>query len=304
MDATTLATTDAWPVELAGRELPLRGRRVLGAGANLAFSLGGGVLSHLNAASNRRVQYDQPRPWSAAGSEQDIAYALMVADRWRTIGGLDVRGARILELGPGPDLGTGVALLAAGARSYTAADQFSLARQRSHAYERRVAARSGAPEVDLDRIGYVVTDFPQLADLDGPFDLVVSNAHLEHVVDVPGLLFRLSELLAPGGTMCHLVDPQTHMRGVRGEDPWNILRYSDAQWEAMRFPGSLNRLLVSDFVSYGDAAGFDTVEVTPTVLAQPSYLAWARRGFHRRFRSRDERDLSHLGFVWVAQLAA
>lgn len=166
---------------------------------------------------------------------------------------MTVSGKRVLELGPGSSLATGRLLLQAGAASYTAVDQFRLAEP-------------------VDGLEYIVTGFPNLPGVEGTYDLVVSNATLEHVADVAALFARLGELVSPSAAMVHHVDAKIHMRWVRDRDPLNLLRYHDRVYRLMSFPGVPNRLRSSDYIAAAQAAGF-TATAEAVALADASYLA-------------------------------
>ena len=80
---------------------------------------------------------------------------MAVGRRWQRY--VDIRGKRILELGPGPDLGTGAVLLADGAASYHAVDAFPLADRDLAPFFRALSQQIG--EVDSTRLGYQIAGF-------------------------------------------------------------------------------------------------------------------------------------------------
>jgi Methyltransferase domain len=226
------------------------------------------VLGSVNKVRHRARGYRTPRPVGVCGRQ----HAEKIVRRW--LSHIDPSGKRILEIGPGSDLLTGELLLASGAVEYTAVDAFSLAE----------------PQPPIE---YVVTSFPMLPDLEGEYDLVVSNATLEHLDDVPATFLRLSELTADGGAWCHYVDAKTHMRWIKDRDPLNLLRYSDAVYGMMSFPGIPNRLRASDYVAAAAGAGF-ALEVHAGRRADPRYLDCIRTRTHRHY---PRSDLSLLSFM-------
>jgi Methyltransferase domain len=156
--------------------------------------------------------------------------------------------------------------------------------------------------IDPSRLRFCQTAFPALPDVDGEWDLIVSNATLEHIEDIPSLFRRLAELAAPGARMVHHVDAQTHMRWIREIDPWNILRYPEAVYARMlRFPGAPNRLLAGDYVSAAESAGWSEARVRGALCADENYLSRIRLA--RRFRSAGP-DLRFLTFTLVADRAS
>jgi len=255
------------------------------------------VLSAVNAVRHRLQGYRTPRKFGTEDVGRNVDYCISVVLTWLN-SGVDVTGRRVLELGPGPDLGTGAVLLAAGAASYTAVDRFPLASSVDDRYYAELGERLGQP-IDRDRLAYSVTKYPEMSDIEGPFDLIVSNAALEHFDDVPATMKRLAELLSPEGVMVHHIDGMTHMRGVRERDPLNLLRYSETLYRMTGFPGIPNRLRASDYVAAARDAGLSAI-VKARTSAPEDYLSAVRPGLGRRFRDRSLDDLSPLSFALIA----
>jgi hypothetical protein len=244
------------------------------------------TLGLANAVRHRIRGYRTPRPFGLDELERSAEYAVVVARRWQKL--IDVRGKRVLEIGPGPDLGTGAVLLADGARSYHAVDMFALAdRDLTDIYG--VLARRIGP-IDPDRLDYTIATFPGLPEVSGVFDVVVSHATLEHIDDVPGLFRRLRQLV-PDGAMCHHVDAMTHTRFIRERDPLNILRFGDRAYRLMSFPGIPNRLRAGDYTDAAVAAGFEDVCIVPERRTSPEYSARVRPKLASQFAMRDDVDL-------------
>lgn len=250
----------------------------------------GFTLGITNALRHRLIGYRTPRPFSDRNQQRAVDYAHEVVQRW-TRAGLEPRGARVLELGPGPDLGTGAALLKAGAVSYTAVDAFPLARNVPTSFYEQFAG------FDHRRLEYIMDRFPALPSVDGQFDAVVSNAAMEHFEDVRTLWVRLRQLVSPSGRMVHMVDASTHMRPFRTTDPLNIYRYSEASYRMMSFPGVPNRLLAEDYMTIGRETGW-TVDVRPRRVLSSSYITSVRNDLAARFRQRA--DLAWVSFVVTA----
>ncbi|MEU9886673.1 methyltransferase domain-containing protein [Sphaerisporangium sp. NPDC051011] len=264
--------------------------------SGMAWWAAGLAMGMANAVRHRLRGYRTPRPFTTDEVGRSVDYVLGVVDQWLKDGDLDVDGRRILELGPGPDLGTGAVLLSRGAASYAAADRFPLATGTNPAFYEELGRRLGH-EVEKDRIGYHVTSFPAMPDVSGPFDLVVSNAALEHFDDVTATFARLAELVVPGGVMCHHIDGMVHMRGIRQRDPLNMLRYPGWLYRVMSFPGIPNRLRAGDFLAAATATGWDA-RLVPVLVARPDYIEWVRPGLSRAYR--DAEDLELLTFTLVA----
>lgn len=253
-----------------------------------------------NTVRHRLRGYVNPRPFSASDVERTITHAIGIVNRLESDGGIDWRGARVLELGPGSDLATGAVMLDRGASSYCAVDLFDNRGQADPSLYPELSRTLGSP-IDPSRLGFCQTGFPALPEMAGEWDLIVSNATLEHIDDIPALFRRLAELAAPGARMVHHVDAQTHMRWIREIDPWNILRYPNAVYTRMlRFPGAPNRLLAGDYVRAAEAGGWSGARVCGALCADENYLSRARLA--RRFRSAGQ-DLRFLTFTLVASRA-
>jgi SAM-dependent methyltransferase len=263
------------------------------------FGLGLG-MGTANTVRHRARGYVNPRPFSASDVHRTIAHAIGIVDRLEADGPISWHGNRVLEIGPGSDLATGAVMLARGASSYCAVDLFDNRDQADPSLYPELSRTLGS-EIDPSRLGFCRTAFPGLPDLHGTWDLIVSNATLEHIDDVPALFARLAEVAAPGARMVHHVDAQTHMRWIREIDPWNILRYPSPVYEhLLRFPGAPNRLLAGDYVRAAQAAGWSSVSVRGDLRADEIYLSRARLA--RPFRSAGP-DLRWLTFTLVASRA-
>jgi hypothetical protein len=265
---------------------------------NAALYAAGLILGAANTVRHQRQGYVNPRPFSSQEIELTIDHAIGNVDRLQRYGEIDWSGKRVLELGPGSDLTTGGVILARGAAGYVAADLFDNRGQATPELYARLGARIGT-DVDPGRLEFIQTSFPDLADVTGEFDLIVSNACLEHVADPGGLFARLRELAEPGATMVHEIDAKAHMRWFREHDPLNHLRYPD--WihdRVLNFPGAPNRLRAGDFERLAERGGWRS-EVIPSAIAKPGYLQRTR--IARAYRARP--DLSWLTFTLVSRPA-
>ncbi len=283
----------------------------------VCHSLGLGLL--LANKIRRTIRpYDRPRPWSSRDIDRSIAYDFDVVRNWeggfRDAGLGDwIRGRHVLELGPGPDLGTGLILLARGAASYTAIDRFPLATGASDRfYETLLTRLEGEPaavsaaeayqlfmsEPDRGPLRYLLAGgnrMPILAGR-GPFDLWLSQAALEHVADPHDLIAELTPAFSPGAIALHHVDAATHTPWIRDRDPLNILRFPERIYRALSFPGSPNRWRASSYVSALGAEGWDLVDLQPIHRLTGAALAAVRPGLDERFRSLPDDELAVFSF--------
>ena len=273
------------------------GRRVAVAREAALFGIGLG-MGAANTLRHRVRGYVNPRPFSATDVRHTIAHTISVVDRLEEHGSISWPGKRVLEVGPGSDLATGAVMIHRGASSYCAIDLFDNRGQAAPALYPELSRVLGSA-IDPAVLSFCRTTFPELPDVRGEWDLIVSNATLEHIEQIPALFRRFAQLAAPGARMVHHVDAQTHMRWVRHVDPWNVLRYPAPLYDrVLRFPGAPNRLLAGDYVRAAHSAGWSAA-VQGDLLADEGYLSGARLA--RPFRSAGS-DLRLLTFTLVASL--
>ena len=229
------------------------------------------VLGAANTVRHRIQGYVNPRPFSGEDTERAIVHAFGVVHALEGHG-VSWEGQRVLEVGPGSDLATGAIMLDRGAVSYHAVDLFDNRNQAQADLYRTLESRLSST-VDETRLGFTQTSFPALSELDGEFDLIVSNACLEHVADIGGLFTRLRELSAPRATMVHQIDGTAHMRWFRDHDPLNHLRYSERVYRRiLDFPGAPNRLRSTQFAQLARSSGWSQVEILADKYAARAYL--------------------------------
>ncbi len=261
--------------------------------ARSAFYYGAGLFFlGLSAAKNNLLGYTTPTPFALSDTEQSLHQAVDIFNGWReSINSafdfdIAVKGAEVLELGPGAHLGTGALLLAAGARTYCAFDAFPLAANTPLEFYRVLLERHGdgaaTAEVlralrdkDASVIDYVVDpNFDVPRSLAGrKFDLIVSCAAFEHFEDVNGAISALSALAKPGCITAHAIDFQTHTRWIRDKDPNNIYRYSNASYGAIKYPGKPNRKRPNDYISCLTENGWQAPKFVGINAADDLYLA-------------------------------
>lgn len=270
---------------------------------NAAWTIAGAGLAVANVLRHRLTGYRTPREFGPDDIARNVDYSIAVVDQWRR-NGLDVSGRHVLEVGPGPDLGTGFALVALGAASYTAVDRFPLAEGAHAEFYQALGARLGADvDATLSQVRYVVGAIPTAIDPPDSFDAFVSNGTLEHLADMRSAFAWMASVAKPGAVHVHVVDAQTHMRWVRPRDPWNILRYPTGLYRlAMSFPGSPNRMLASDYVAAASPADIHLSIVAGTQIDAED-LRRVRPWLAGPFRGRGDEDLRLLTFTLVGEQA-
>lgn len=156
-----------------------------------------------------------------------------------------VAGKSVLEIGPGDNLVTGLAFLAAGAASYTALDRFPGAYDDNTARQWYALLKADWPRKYPDLLWPAGLDsFPndprvsvmregvETATSIPRFDLVTSYAVGEHVQDVRAFADLTRCALKPNGVAMHAIDMGGHDWDRFG-DPFLFLRFPEWLWQAM-----------------------------------------------------------------------
>ncbi|MFH1744262.1 MAG: methyltransferase domain-containing protein [bacterium] len=195
---------------------------------------------------------------------------------------------RLLELGPGDNLGVAMMFLVAGAEQVVCVDKFHAARDSE--CERRIysALRESLNEPEkqaLDRVvrldeGISVNPnrllcihgkgIEEAANTLEPasFDLIFSRAVLEHVYNIDASFSAMDRLLAPGGRMVHKIDFRDHgMFSSIGFHPLTFLTISDKVYSLMtRDSGKPNRKLIGHYRQRMNELGYQSTILITRVL--------------------------------------
>jgi SAM-dependent methyltransferase len=206
----------------------------------------------------------------------------------------DLRCQRVLELGPGDNLGLSLRFLAAGASEAVCLDRFEITRDRSR--ERRIYEwlLQDLSPTERERLEPVIQLDPDLR-FDprrltiltglgieeaagvlqpGSFDLIVSVAVLEHVQDLDEAFSAMDQLLTPGGLMLHQIDFRDHgMFTSAGKHPLTFLTLSPRLWGAMtRDFGGPNRRLLDFYRKKVLELGYESRLIVTDVIDEPTSL--------------------------------
>jgi SAM-dependent methyltransferase len=186
-----------------------------------------------------------------------VDWAKEVIDTARTEG-IDIEGAKVLEIGPGHSLGLAVALLAAGAAKSCVVDVIRFADINDIDPLQMVLKRceeeglSTRQSYDIRKIlrelnYYIVKADKRYPIEDNEIDVSYSFYAGEHIRDVKQVLREVHRVLKPGGVCTFAIDLRDHFHF---EGNWlNFLRYEPRLWESMcshRGKWS-NRLLAPDW---------------------------------------------------------
>ena len=229
-----------------------------------------------------------------------------------------VRGLDVLELGPGPDLGAGLFLLAEGAATYSAVDvNYLISRASEPLYEAvlsSIASSHGANSAarlgdELERFGRGGSEVISYRCLPGfdlsrlgenTADLVVSQAAFEHFRDPVRTVAELAAIVRPGGIFLARVDLKTHTPLVRDLDPLSIYRLPGWLYEALQYPGCPNRLRPHQYVQALNNSGWTDIVVTPTKVVSEELLLRTWPHLAAPFR-RERAAMSYLSIQIMAR---
>jgi SAM-dependent methyltransferase len=226
-----------------------------------------GIRQHLSGATHSKHTV-----------EEGVRYVRTVFDDYLAVASLqpnDVAGMRILEIGPGDNLGVALLFAAHGAERVTCLDRFDPARdegknrqiyrQLLDSLQPEARARG---EAVLDSDGgiapgtiEVLNDLPieDAARRLAPqrYDVIASRAVLEHIFDVPRGWASMDKLLSPGGLSIHKIDFRNH--GFYGSlHPLAFLRIPEGIWQLISSPDpTLNRCRTSVYERLAAASGYE-----------------------------------------------
>jgi Methyltransferase domain len=282
-------------------------------GIELAKNIGMGI----RPIRTLRLRRARTAPQAAIGDADLERYAfqgLRIAWRYQR----QLTDAAILELGPGDHLASGLAMLAAGANSYTSVDRFvgdyssAQAKGWYAAVENRWPAifpnipwptwlRSrDFPEAYPDRVRWVAAGVEQ-AQITGPFELVCSFQVVEHVLDVRAVARITATSLADDGMAIHRVDFGPHGRWLHYADPLTFLRFSPRVWKAMGSNrGYPNRMRYHEILAMLRDVGLQVESVESTAIS-PSTVDLRR--LHPRFRHMPTESLLTADSIYLCRTA-
>lgn len=205
--------------------------------------------------------------------------------------GIDVHGKNILEIGPGTNFGTMFLLKALGAKHVAVADRFLVdydngfhpifyKKLLDKAGEEFPEACTGILQKAAQNHSHVLENFSSykcgLEDMapvpDNSFDIVVSNAVLEHLPD-PALAFaELARVTKTGGYGFHQVDFRNH---DDFSHPLEFLLLPDDERDSLLvLANSLgNGWRAGEYTSLFEHNGFSVENFRPGMLAEEEYFS-------------------------------
>ena len=136
-----------------------------------------------------------------------------------------------------------------------------------------------------------------LLDQDAPFDLIISNAVLEHLRDVDLAMHRFRQLLKPNGGMAHAFGFMNHTLFDRAHSQ-HYLTFSPWFWRLMTSNGSPpNRQSLSHFRRAAGAAGLAGAAFVITERYSADDTAYAMQRAHPAVVATNAEDMSALHVV-------
>lgn len=229
-------------------------------------------------------------------------------------------GLDVLELGPGPDFGSTLTLAAAGAR-IAVADRWlpvwdpdyhgPLYRRLADLIMAELPGSDVGPILALveanAHLRDVVRTFPDAETLagapDAGFDLVISNAVFEHIVDVGAAAQRIFDVLRPGGFSVQQVDLRDHRNFDEPLEYLLMTRDEEAAWliETEHHQGCQRRR--ADYEHAFAQAGFERLSAWVDTRAAPDYMARflprLRAVEGARYQHAQPEELEDLGICYV-----
>jgi hypothetical protein len=276
--------------------------------SNGLHKLAGAAILAANKVRHAVRGYRTPRPFASAQIDRAVDYDFSVVDGWLECleefcgEKVDLSGKRVLELGPGADLGVALILLAGGAASYTAFDVHRLADAAGPEFYDKLLSKLAdrADAADLrrqlaltqdgspDKLRYECSgDFDLSVLAESSIDLIVSQAAFEHFDDPRRTIAQATKLAAAGATLIVEIDLSTHTRWIRDRDPLNIYRYRDSFYGSMKFRGSPNRVRPNEYRKMLSDAGWRDIKQLPLAALDEEYLAKVQPSLAKQFKSRD-----------------
>lgn len=260
------------------------GRVVASAYRNrLRFALGN--FSSFSGSTHNKLRVDQ-----------SVTYINRMYDEFVRHGQLEPGhyvGKRVIELGPGDNVGVMLRFLAAGASSCRCIDKFYSLHDPEHERKIYLALRETLPDeqraafdaaVDLstgvvfnpDKLSYVTGKGAQDADEAFPnetFDLVLSRGVLQEVYEIDRAFAAMDTLLAPGGRMVHKIDLRDYgMFATIGLHPREFLTIADPIYKMMAYDTDKpNRRMLDYYRDKMASLGYESRSLIASVVRIEGY---------------------------------
>jgi len=286
------------------------------------YFIGAGLIV-LNCIRHRILGYRNPRPSSFSEVEKSIDYDFKIVNRWKGYLSTYLKEENpfkdkvVLELGVGPDLGTGLILLAEGAKKYIALDVNNLAGSVPVKFYGKLFERLNhktGPDIERlkeqlkrfqrgedSQISYIVDKNFRIAKIKEDVDLVITQVAFEHFDDVGRTIKEIGDIIKKGGVLYSHVDMKTHSRWIQDRDPLNIYRYDELFWEAFKFRGSPNRVRIPQYKKYLELNNWTETVVEPRTVLEKEYVNRVIHSLNKRFSVFDVSEMQILSFILMSR---
>lgn len=291
---------------------------------NKLYHFLGAIIIILNCIRHRLFGYRNPRPSSFAQIEKSIDYDFKIVERWNDYlcnylkESNPFKNKIVLELGVGPDLGTGLLLLAKGAKKYIALDVNNLAgsvpvefygklfeKLNNNNNEYHVAYLKDQLEKfkrgEVSQIAYIVDKNFRISKIKEPVDIVISQVAFEHFDDVGETIKEIGAVIKKGGILFSHVDLKTHSRWIQDRDPLNIYRYSSFFWDMFKFRGSPNRIRIPEYNKSLQVDKWSDIVIEPRTILEKEYVEKIIHTLSKRFCNYDISEMHILSFIMMAR---
>jgi SAM-dependent methyltransferase len=217
---------------------------------------------------------------------RDVDYALDMTRAYLAIAErahIDLSSANILEVGPGPSFAPQLVFASHGAK-VAVADPFLVdwdTNYHVHFY-RAFRDRWSGPTAALDRViesesyaGIVTCIYEPVETIasvnEQSFDLLLSNAVLEHARDPIKACSTLARLTKPNGVQSHQIDYRDHLNRPQ---PLEFLTKSNTGFWIQRtcHPSQGNRMRHSEWLKAFEAVGLSIETAEENMVADDAYL--------------------------------
>ncbi len=289
-----------------------------------------GLRHHLSGATHRTHSVQE-------GAE----YVTRVFHDYLDVSGLrttDLSGRRILEIGPGDNLGVALLFAAHGAADVTCLDRFAPARDEGKnraIYQEVIAGLAPVPRerarAALNAEGVPGPPVRVLGDLaiedaastlpGESYDCIISRAVLEHVFDPASAWSSMHTLATPGGLLVHKIDFRNHgfyasvhplaflkapawlWTFLSSPDP-TLNRHRTSSWESLAIrDGYAPSIIVTHLSLQAEELPLGTIRWPIDIRSRPEQheLASVRPQLTRPFNTSTLEDLAVSGIFLVAR---
>jgi len=272
--------------------------------------------------------YKTPKPFSINEYKKCVDYDLFVADRYikhlsdyvKNDEESRLDNKRVLELGPGSDLGLGLYLLSKEAKEYVAVDVNNLVKdvpgEFYSTFFKHLNDKYDVDTKDLEKelerttkgdnnkLDYICRKDFDIVDALGErkVDIVFSNAAFEHFDDIEQTIADVSNVCESGALFVVLVDLQTHSRWIREKDPNNIYRYSKGLYRMLTTSGAPNRVRPYKYKEALEKNGWEDVEIISNEHLENDRLDSVKKHLNKEFVA-DKNQMNELAVFICARKA-